>query len=71
MKKQSETKDTSGWASFGRYLALGMTLPASSLAGYGLGYWLDQQFHTSFLKYVMLGLGTVGGFMQLVRGLNK
>jgi len=64
-------KDDGGYAALGRYLTLGMMLPASSLAGYGLGYWLDGAFHTSFLKFVLLGLGTVGGFIQLVRGLNK
>ena len=64
-------KDDSGYAAFGRYLTLGMTLPACSLAGYGLGYWLDGAFGTHFLQYVLLGLGTAGGFIQLVRGLNK
>ncbi len=64
-------KDDGGYAALGRYLTLAISLPASSLAGYGLGYWLDGAFGTHFLKYVLLGLGTVGGFMQLLRGLNK
>ena len=64
-------KDDGGWAAFGRYFSVALMLPASSLAGYGIGYWLDGAFHTHFLRMVFLGLGTVGGFIQLVRELNR
>jgi len=64
-------KDDGGWAAFGKYFGLAIMLPASSLAGYGIGYWLDGAFHTNFLRFVCLGLGTVGGFIELVRGLNR
>jgi len=63
--------DPTGWATFGRYFSLAVTLPAASITGYGIGYWLDGAFHTSYLKFVLLILGTVGGFIQLIKGLDK
>jgi F0F1-type ATP synthase assembly protein I len=38
--------------------------------GYGMGYLLDRLFHTGFLAIVFLGLGTVSGFIELIRSLN-
>jgi F0F1-type ATP synthase assembly protein I len=64
-------KDDGGWATFGRYFSLAVALPASSIAGYGLGYWLDRAFGTHYLAIVFLILGTVGGFIQLIRGLDN
>ena len=45
----------------GKYL----TLPAAAdrtFVGYGMGYGLDMLFHTGWLRYVFLVLGTVAGF---------
>ena len=64
-------KDDKGWATFGRYFSLAATLPAASFTGYLVGSWLDGNFGTHYLKMVLLILGTVGGFIQLVRGLDK
>ena len=64
-------KDDNGWGAFARYLSLGMLLPISSLVGYGIGYWLDRALGTHFLAMTCLLLGTVGGFIQLIRGLTK
>ena len=64
-------KDDNGWATFGRYFSLAVTLPVASFTGYAIGYWLDGAFGTHFLKFVLLILGTVGGFIQLIRGLDK
>jgi len=63
--------DDNGCGAFARYFSLAIMLPASSLAGYAIGVWLDNAFGTHFLRMVFLGLGTVGGFIQLVRGLDK
>jgi F0F1-type ATP synthase assembly protein I len=59
------------WAQVARYLSLAVLLPVSSLAGYGIGYLLDQAFSTHALKTVFLILGTVAGFVQLLRSLGK
>ena len=54
-----------------RYVSLAMMLPFGGLAGYIIGYYLDKAFGTHFLSIVVLILGTVGGFIQLIRGLGR
>jgi ATP synthase protein I len=61
----------SGMATFARYGALGVLLPASTFAGYAIGYGLDHLFGTTFLRIVFLILGTVSGFIQFIRQLNR
>jgi F0F1-type ATP synthase assembly protein I len=53
------------------YMALAVLLPVSTLAGFLIGYLLDRVFGTHFLKIVFLILGTVGGFVQLVRQIGQ
>ncbi len=52
---------------FAEYTGLALLLPISTFVGYGIGYWLDKQFGTSWLKILFLILGSVGGFVQLIR----
>jgi F0F1-type ATP synthase assembly protein I len=54
-----------------RYVSLATMLPLSGLAGYVIGHYLDGAFGTHFLSIVLLILGTVGGFIQLIHGLGK
>jgi F0F1-type ATP synthase assembly protein I len=54
----------------GRYMGIGILLPAATFAGYAIGYGLDYWFSTHFLRIVFLVLGTVAGFIQLVRQLG-
>jgi F0F1-type ATP synthase assembly protein I len=54
-----------------RYTAVAMTLPASTFAGYMIGYALDLWLHTTFLKIVFLVLGIASGFVQLIRQLLR
>ncbi len=54
-----------------RYTAIATMLPASTFAGYLIGYWLDRYFGTRHLNVVFLVLGIVGGFTQLVRELMR
>ncbi len=56
-------------ASAARYTYVAMTLPATTFAGYAMGYALDMWLHTTYLKIVFLILGIVSGFMQLIRQL--
>ncbi len=59
------------WIQVARYLGLAVLLPACSVVGYAIGYGLDQVFGTHVLKVVFLVLGTIAGFVQLIRGLDK
>ena len=36
-----------------------------------MGYGLDMLFHITWLRYVFLVLGTVSGFISLIRELDK
>ena len=65
----SDQKDDT-WLLFARYTALALLLPASSAAGYGIGYGLDRVFSTTYLRPVFLILGSAAGFYQLIRGLK-
>jgi len=58
-------------ATFARYASIGFTLPAATFTGYLIGYGLDHLFGTRFLRILFLVLGTVAGFIQLVRGLSS
>ena len=62
MKRQK-----SPMATVGEYTALAFLLPVSSFVGYAIGYLLDKAFGTHFLYLVFLVIGTVSGFVQLIR----
>ncbi len=49
------------------YSSLALILPASTFVGYGIGWWLDQRFGTTWLKVLFLILGSVAGFVSLIR----
>lgn len=55
----------------GEYLSLAFLLPSATFVGYAIGYFLDRAFGTSFLYLVFLLLGIAGGFIQLVRQIQK
>lgn len=55
----------------GRYSALAFLLPATTFAGYALGWLLDRLFHTSFLYLVFLLCGIAAGFMELIRTIQR
>ena len=54
-------------ATAGEYTSLAFLLPVSTLVGYVIGYLLDKAFGTHFLYLVFLVLGTISGFVQLIR----
>ena len=62
MKRQK-----SPMATVGEYTALAFLLPVSTFVGYAIGYLLDKAFGTHFLYWIFLILGTVAGFVQLIR----
>jgi F0F1-type ATP synthase assembly protein I len=49
------------------YSSLALVLPVSTVVGYGIGYWLDKRFGTTWLSILFLILGAVAGFTTLIR----
>ena len=58
-------------ARFAQYTSLGLLLPASTIVGLAIGYYLDKAFGTRWLRIVFLILGTVAGFVSLIRQIMK
>ena len=58
--------DENVWRMVARYLALLSALPAAIFVGYGIGWWLDGQFSTGYLRFVFVVIGTVAGFAPIV-----
>lgn len=50
-----------------KYTAFATALPATTFAGYLIGYGLDKWLGTNHLKIVFLILGIVSGFVELIR----
>ena len=63
--------DSSSARGIGKYTGLALLLPISTFVGYGMGYGIDLLFHTTWIRYVFLALGTVSGFISLLRELDK
>jgi F0F1-type ATP synthase assembly protein I len=63
-----DPRDSKG---LGQALSMAMMLPIATLVGYGMGYGLDAVFHTGWIRYVFLALGTVAGFISLIRESNE
>ena len=55
----------------GKYLSLGLTLPASVVAGYILGSLADRWLRFPFLRVVGIFLGMAAGLTQILRELNR
>ncbi|MBI3680158.1 MAG: AtpZ/AtpI family protein [Acidobacteria bacterium] len=51
----------------GRYLSLGVMLPAATFIGYAFGYYLDKAFGTHFFYIIFLLLGIAAGIIELIR----
>ena len=62
---------TGSGAALGKYLGAALMLPIATFVGFGIGYGLDALFHTGWLRFVFLGLGTVAGFIELIRDLSE
>jgi F0F1-type ATP synthase assembly protein I len=53
------------------YTSLALVLPASTFVGYLIGHWLDGKFGTQWLSILFLILGSVGGFIELIRQIMR
>jgi F0F1-type ATP synthase assembly protein I len=58
-------------ARYAEYSGLALLLPVSTFVGYLIGYWLDRAFGTTWLRIVFLMLGSVGGFVTLIRQIMR
>jgi F0F1-type ATP synthase assembly protein I len=54
-------------ARYTEYTGLALLLPVSTFVGYAIGYYLDRYFGTHWLTVVFIILGSVAGFVQLIR----
>jgi F0F1-type ATP synthase assembly protein I len=64
-------KNQSAAARYALYSGLALLLPVSTFVGYAIGYYLDKSFGTTWLRIVFLILGSVGGFMTLIRQIMR
>jgi F0F1-type ATP synthase assembly protein I len=55
----------------GKYINLALLLPIATFVGYAMGYGLDVLFHSTWIRYVFLLIGSIAGFIELIRELNK
>jgi F0F1-type ATP synthase assembly protein I len=55
----------------GEYTSLAFLLPVCTVLGYALGYLLDGEFGTTYLRFVGLLLGIAAGLTQLIRQLMR
>jgi F0F1-type ATP synthase assembly protein I len=58
-------------ARYAQFTGLALLLPASTFVGYAIGYYLDKSFGTTWLKIVFLILGSVAGFVTLIRQIMR
>jgi ATP synthase protein I len=60
------------WAQVGFYTSLGFIVPAGTVGGFALGWWLDRWLHTSpVLALIMSLLGAAAGVMEILRILTR
>jgi len=53
------------------YTSLALLLPVATFVGYAIGYLLDKAFGTRSLRVVFLILGTISGFVQVIRQIMR
>ena len=58
-------------AAFAQYTSLALLLPISTFVGYVIGHYLDKALGTHWLTVLFLILGTVGGFIELIRQIMR
>ena len=53
-----------------RYSGLAITLPASTFVGWVVGTLLDKWLHTTWLYLAGLIVGSIAGFVELIRAVT-
>lgn len=60
-----------GASKYVEYSGLALLLPAATFVGLVIGHYLDKAFGTHWLTVVFLILGSVAGFVSLIRQIMK
>jgi len=68
---KSGRQDRSLMQQYGRYMTLALQLPAATVVGYILGYYLDKWLGTHVLYLIFLLLGIGAGVANLIVELNR
>jgi len=55
----------------GKYLSLGLTLPATVAGGYFVGALADNHFHAPWLRPLGILLGFATGLIQILKELSR
>jgi hypothetical protein len=63
--------DSYSTGGIGKYLGMAMMLPIATGVGYAMGYGLDALFHTTWIRWVFLGFGSIAGFLDVFYELDK
>ena len=64
-------KSSTGAAKYAEYTGLALLLPVSTFVGLLIGRALDKAFGTTWLQIVFLILGSVAGFVGLIRQIMR
>jgi F0F1-type ATP synthase assembly protein I len=65
-------KQSDIWTQVAFYSGLGFILPAGAVAGYVLGWLLDDWLHTEPVLAIVMGfLGAAGGIVEVLRILTR
>jgi ATP synthase protein I len=71
MHSPSDPEKKDSWAQTANYAHLAFVFPAATLIGWLIGVGLDRWLHTDWLYIVGLVLGSVAGFVELIRAVMK
>jgi len=55
------------WVQVGKYSQLAFVLPAATVVGWLIGSALDHWLHKTWISMVGLVVGTISGFVELIR----
>ena len=69
--KEQDDKGKNVWVQMADYFQLAIVFPAATVVGWLLGLALDHWLHTSWLYIVGLILGSIAGFVELIRTVTK
>jgi F0F1-type ATP synthase assembly protein I len=58
-------------AAFAEYTSLALLLPCSTFVGWAIGHVLDKHFGTTWLTVLFIVLGSVAGFVSLIRQIMR
>lgn len=60
------------WRQIGEFTGLALMLPLAGLVGYGIGFAVDEHWHTGHIfTVVFLFLGCAAGLIEIIRVANR